>query len=161
MKENEENKIGIPIELMATLEAGCWLPVSNKINASTEGPEIVVGLIRKGRTDAQKHGMESLLLLTDAMRSCPESADMAIHAILLFGGDDGSNMEGLGIIGVDVFSIVLIGRVDENKECFEDTDYNKPVYNFSLAAPVNALERMQPLSASYVSGLRIILNILL
>ena len=43
--------------------------------------------------------MESLILLTDAMRSFPESANMAI---LFFGGDDGRNMEGLGSIGVDV-----------------------------------------------------------
>ena len=67
----------------------------------------------------------------------------------------------MGRIGVYVFSIVLIGRVDENKDCFEDEDYNKPIYNFSLAAPVNSLERMQPLSVSDVSGLRILLYFML
>ena len=86
---------------------------------------------------------------------------MEIHAILCFGGDDGINMEGLGSIGVDVFSIFLIVRVDNNKECFEDTDYNKPIEKFSLVAPANTPGRMQPLSALDVSGLRIILNILL
>ena len=86
---------------------------------------------------------------------------MASRAILWFGGDDGSNIEGLGIIGVYVFSIVLIGWVDENKDCFEDEDYNKPIYNFTLAAPANSLERLQMLSSSDVSGLRILLNILL
>ena len=105
--------------------------------------------------------METLLLITDAIRKFPESADMESHAILLFGEDDGINMEGLGSIGVDVFSIFLIGRVDDNKDRFEDTYYNKPIYNSPLAAPANTLERMQQLSASDVSGLRIILNILL
>ena len=42
---------------------------------------------------------------------------------------------------------------------FEDTDYNKPIYNFPLATPDNVLERIQPISASDVSGLRIIFNI--
>ena len=86
---------------------------------------------------------------------------MVSHAILCFFRGAGSNMEGLGIVRVDVFSIVLIGQADENKDCFEDTDYNKPIYNFFLSSPLNTLERMQPLSASDVSGLRIILNILL
>ena len=112
-------------------------------------------------TDAQKHGTESLLVITDAMRSCLESAEIASRAILRFGGDAGSNMEGLVSMGVGVFYIVLIGHVDDNKDCFEDTDYNKPIYNFFLSSPLNALERMQPLSALDVSGLRIILNILL
>ena len=105
--------------------------------------------------------MKSLILPTDAMRSFLESADMASRAILWFGGDDGSNIEGLGIIGVYVFSIVLIGWVDENKDCFEDTSYNIHIYNFSLDAPVNALERMKLLSDLDVAGLCIILNILL
>ena len=35
-------------------------------------------------TDAWKHGMESLLLLTNDMRSCPESSNMASRAILFF-----------------------------------------------------------------------------
>ena len=69
-------------------------------------------------TNAWKHGMESSLLLTDAMTSCPESANMASRAIFSFGGDDGRNMEGLGSIGVDVFSIVLISQADDNKDCF-------------------------------------------
>ena len=43
---------------------------------------------------------------------------MASRAILFFGGDDGRNMEGLGSIGVDVFSIVLISQADDNKDCF-------------------------------------------
>ena len=75
--------------------------------------------------------MDSLLLYTDAMRCCPESADMASREIMCFGGDDVRNMEGLGSIGIDVFSVVLIGRVDDNKDCFEDTDYNNPIYKFS------------------------------
>ena len=79
----------------------------------------------------------------------------------MLGGDDGRNMEGLGTIRVYVFSIFLIRWVDYNKDCFEDTDYNKLIYNFPLAAHANALQRMQPLSASDVSGLRIILNIFL
>ena len=69
-------------------------------------------------TDAWKHGTESLLLPTDDIRSCLDSANMASHTILFFGGDDGRNMEGLGSIGVDVFSIVLISRADYNKDCF-------------------------------------------
>ena len=85
---------------------------------------------------------------------------MASRAILCFGGDDGRNMEGLGSIGVNVFSIVLINRVDDNKDCFEDEDYNMPIYNFALAASANTLERMQPLSAMDVSGPSILLNIL-
>ena len=105
--------------------------------------------------------MESPILLTDAMRSYPESSDTAICAILCFSGDDVIIMEVMGSIGVDVFSIVLIGRVDDNKDCFEDTDYNKSIYNFTLDAPANALERMPLISALDVSGLRIILNILL
>ena len=52
---------------------------------------------------------------------------MEICDILCFGGDDGRNMEGLSSIGVGVFSIVLIGQVDNNKDYFEDTDYNKPI----------------------------------
>ena len=67
---------------------------------------------------------------TDAMGRYPEISDMASRAILCFGGDDGSNMEGLGSIGVNVFSIVLINRVDDNKDYFEDEDYNMPIYNF-------------------------------
>ena len=68
---------------MTTLEAGCGLLVSNnKKKASLEGLEIVAGLIRKYRKDSQKHGMESLLLLTDVMRICPESSDMESRAIL-------------------------------------------------------------------------------
>ena len=35
-------------------------------------------------TNAWKHGMESLLFITDAMMSCPESANMASRAILFF-----------------------------------------------------------------------------
>ena len=105
--------------------------------------------------------MESLLLLTDVMTSCPESADMASRDTICFGGGYVSNMEEMGSIGVNVFSIVLISWVNDNKYFFEDTDYNKPIYNFALTAPANTLERMQPLSASDVSGLRIILNILL
>ena len=66
--------------------------------------------------------MESLLLLTDAMRNCTDIYDMASRAILCFGGDDVSNMEGMGSIGVNVSSIVLIGPLDNNKDCFEDTD---------------------------------------
>ena len=71
-----------------------------------EGLEIIAGIIRKDRIDARKQGMESLLLLTDATRSCPESADMASRAILCFGGDDSSNVGGLGSIRVDVFLIL-------------------------------------------------------
>ena len=67
-----------------------------KKKAYLEGLEIIAGIIRKDRIDARKQGMESLLLLTDATRSCPESADMASRAILCFGGDGGSNKEGLG-----------------------------------------------------------------
>ena len=103
MKENEEKNTGIPIEPMTTVEAGCGLTVSKKIKAYLEGLEIIAGIIRKDRIDARKQGMESLLLLTDATRSFPESADMASRAILCFGGDDSSNMEGLGSIGVDFF----------------------------------------------------------
>ena len=146
---------------MTTVEDGCGIPVSKKIKASLEGLDIVVGLIRKDRTDARKHVMESLLLLNGAMRSCLDSSDMASRAIMLFDGGDGSNMEGPGSIGVDVFSIVLIVWVDENKDCFEDTSYNIHIYNFSLDAPVNALERMKLLSDLDVAGLCIILNILL
>ena len=69
MKYNEKNNTGIPIELMTTVEAGCGIPVFNKIKASLEGLEIVSSLIIKDRADAQKQGMESLLLLTDDMRS--------------------------------------------------------------------------------------------
>ena len=92
MKENEENNTGIPIEPMTTLEAGCGLPFYNNIKASLGGLDISACLIRKYRTDARKHGMEILLLLTDATRSCLESVDMASRAILIFSGDDGSNM---------------------------------------------------------------------
>ena len=67
----------------------------------------------------------------------------------------------MGIIGVYVFSIVLIGWVDNNKDCFEDKYYNKPNYNFPLVAPANEPEKMQLLSALDVSCLRILLNILL
>ena len=102
MRENEEKNTWISIELTTTVESGCGIPVSNKRKVSLEGLEIVAGLIRKYRTDTWKHGMESLLLITDAMISCPESANMASRAILFFGGDDGRNMEGLGSIGVDV-----------------------------------------------------------
>ena len=92
MKENEENNTGIPIEPMTTLEAGCGIPASNKRKESLEGLDIFAGLIIKDRTDARKNGMEILLLLTDATRSCLESVDMASRAIIIFGGDDGSNM---------------------------------------------------------------------
>ena len=95
MRENEEKNTGISIELTTTVESGCGIPVSNKRQLSLEGLEIVAGLIRKDKTDSWKHGMESLLLLTDAMMIYPESANMASHAILFFGGDDGINMEGL------------------------------------------------------------------
>ena len=105
--------------------------------------------------------MESLLLLRDAMRICQESSDMAILDILWFGGDDGRNKGGMGSIGVDVFSIVLIGRVDKNKNCFEDTYYNKPIYNSPIAAPASALESMQPLSALDVLVRHLNLKILL
>ena len=67
---------------MTTAEAGDGIPIYNKINTSLEGLKIVAGLIIKDRTDARKHGMESLHLLTDVMRRCPESADMASLAIL-------------------------------------------------------------------------------
>ena len=67
---------------MTTVESGCGLPVSNKRRASLEGLDIFAGLIRKDRKDARKHGTESLLLLTDAMRIFPESADMESHVIL-------------------------------------------------------------------------------
>ena len=144
MKENEENNTGIPIEPITTVEAGCGIPVSNKRKASLEGLDIVAGHIIKDRTDVRKNGMESLFLITDAMRSCPKSSDMASRAILCFGGDDGSNIEGQDSIRVDVFSIFLIGWVDDNKECFEDIDYNKPIYNFRLAVPVDALDLFQP-----------------
>ena len=118
MKENEEKNTWISIELLTIVESGCGIPVSNKIKVSLEGLEIVAGLIRKYRTDAWKHGMESLLLLTDSTRSCPESANMAIQAIIFFCGYYVRNMEGLGIIGVDVFSIVLISQADDNKDSF-------------------------------------------
>ena len=49
---------------------------------------------------------------------------MAVRDILCFGGDDVSNMEGLGSIGVNVFSILLIGWINKNKDCFEEEDYN-------------------------------------
>ena len=146
---------------MKILEAGCGISISHKRKESLEGLDIAAGLIRKDSTDARKHRTEILLLLTDDMMICLEIADMDSHAILCFGGDYGRNIEVLDSIVVDVFSIVLIGRVYNNKDCFEDTDYNKPIYNFSLAVPANTLEIMQPLSASYVSGLRIILNILI
>ena len=152
-KEKEKKNAGIPLELMIIVEAGCGPPISNRRKASLESLEIVAGLIRNDRMDARQLGMKSLLLLSDAMRSCPESADMASRAILCFGGTDDNDMELLGSIGVDVFSMVLIGRVDDNKDCFEDEDYNKPIYNFALAALANALDRMQPLSASDVSAL--------
>ena len=45
MKENKENNTGIQIELMKNLKYGSELPVSNKINASLKGLEIVAGLI--------------------------------------------------------------------------------------------------------------------
>ena len=118
MKENEEKNTGISIELLTKVEYGCGIPVSNKRMVSLEGLDFAAGLIRKDRTDAWKNGMESLFLLTDATRSCPESANMASRAIMFFGGDDGRNMEGLGSIGVDVFSIVLIIWADENNDCF-------------------------------------------
>ena len=85
------------------------------------------GLIRKDKMDARKNIMESLLLLTDAMRSFPDSDDIESCDILCVGGDDGINMEGLGSIGVDVFYIVFIGWVDNNKDCFEEMDYNKSI----------------------------------
>ena len=107
---------------MKTVESGCGIPVSIKRKASLEGLEFAAGIIRKDGTDARKHGMEILLLLTVAMRIFPESADMESRAILCFGGDDGRNMEGLGSIRVDVFYIFLISRVDDNKDCFEYTD---------------------------------------
>ena len=124
---------------MKKVEAGYGLPVSNKIKASLEGLEIAASLIRKYRTDSRKHGMESLLLLTDDTRSYLESSDMAIRTILFFGGDYVSNMEVLGRIRVDVFYVVLIGQGDDNKDCFEGTDYNNPIYNFALAEPANVL----------------------
>ena len=104
--------------------------------------------------------MESILLITGAMGRCPDISDMASCAILCFGGDAVNNMEGLCSIGVNVFSIVLINRVDDNKDYFEYEDYNMPIYNFALAAHANTLDRMQPLSAMDVSGLSILLNIL-
>ena len=58
------------------------MPVSIKRMTSLEGLDIVAGLIRKDGTDVRKHGMESLLLITDAMRSCMESSDMASRVIL-------------------------------------------------------------------------------
>ena len=140
---------------MTTVETGCGLPIYNKRKMSMEVLEILAGLMRKDRTDARKHEMGSLLILTDAMRSCQESSNMASRAILCFGGDDGNNIEGLGSIRVDIFS-----RVDDNKDCFEDTDYNKHIYKISLTAHTNALDRMQTLSASDVSDLHIIINIL-
>ena len=82
MKKNEGNNTGIPIEIMTIVEADCGITISNKIKASLEGLEIIAGHIRKDRIDSRKHGTESLLLLTDAMRSCPDSADMASHGIL-------------------------------------------------------------------------------
>ena len=94
---------------------------------SLEGLEIFAGLIRKDKMDARKNIMESLLLLTDAMRSFPDSDDIESCDILCVGGDDGINMEGLGSIGVDVFYIVFIGWVDNNKDCFEEMDYNKSI----------------------------------
>ena len=51
-------------------------------------------------------------------------------------------MEELGIIGVNVFSIVLIGWIDDNKEFFEEEDHNMHIYNVSLVAPANALDRI-------------------
>ena len=50
----------------------------------------------KGQENAWKHGMESLLLLTEYMSIFPKIADMSSRDILCFGGDGGSNMEGLG-----------------------------------------------------------------
>ena len=82
MKENEENNTGIPIEPMTTLEAGCGIPASNKRKESLEGLDIVAGLIIKDRTDARKHGIKILLLLTDATRSFPDSDNMSIYDIL-------------------------------------------------------------------------------
>ena len=111
--------------------------------------------------DVQKQGKESLLIITDSMRSCPESADIASRAIMCFDEGDDRNIEGLASIGVDGFSDVLIGQVDNNKECFEDTDYRKPIYNFSLDVPAKALERLQALSSLDVPGIGIILIIFL
>ena len=139
---------------------GCLSPTTTK-KASLEGLEIVAGLTRKDRTHARKHGMESLLFLTDDMRSCPESADIASRAIMCFDGGDGRNIEGLVSIGVDGFSDVLIGQVDNNKECFEDTDYRKPIYNFPLDVPAKALGRLQALSSLDVPDMGIILIIFL
>ena len=77
---------------MTKVEARCGIPVYNKGKESLEGLEIVAGLIRKDRIDARKHGMEILLLPTDAMRSCPENANIMNRAILLLGKDDGRNI---------------------------------------------------------------------
>ena len=139
MKENDGNNAGIPIELMKIVEAGRWMPVSKKISVSLEGLEIVTCLIRKDSTDKRKHGMEDLLLITYSMRICTESSDMESRAFLCFGRYFGSNMEVLGSIRVDVFYIVLIGRVDDNKDFFKDEDYNKPIYNFYVAEPAKSL----------------------
>ena len=67
---------------MTTAEAGDGIPIYNKINTSLEGLKIVAGLIIKDRTDARKHGIKILLLLTDATRSFPESDNMSIYDIL-------------------------------------------------------------------------------
>ena len=82
--------------------------------------------------------MESLLLLTEYMSISPKIADMSSRAILCFGGDDSSNVGGTGQHqGRCIFNIVPIGRVDDNNDCFEDMDYNKPIYNVALSAPAN------------------------
>ena len=73
---------GTPIELMTTVEYACGIPVPNKGKVYLEGLEVVAVLIRKDRTDARKHGFESLIFPSDAMRICPQISDMAIRAIL-------------------------------------------------------------------------------
>ena len=118
--------------MIIPVEAGCGIPVFNKIKASLEGLDIVAGLIIMNRTDALKNGMKRLILLSDSMRnSCLQSAAMASRAILCFGGNGGINMEGLVSIRFDVFSIILIVQVYDNKDYFEEMNYNKHIYKFS------------------------------
>ena len=158
VRENmEKSYANIKRGLEIIEEAECRSPVSdvtfNARRASLEAPKIGADLIGKDRIHVRYLGMKIILLLTDSMRSCPESADMASHAILCFGGIDGKNVEGLGGIGVSVFSLVMTGWVDVNKYYYEEEDNNRPIYTFALAALANALEMMQPLSASGVSDL--------
>ena len=155
-EERERSYAELARQMAASKESKGQPPISDSRRTSLEPLEIVSDLIKKDRVGARQLGMESLLLLTDAVRSRPEITGMASRAILCFGGKKDDNIEELGI-GEAVLSLILHGRIDDgdDDETYpEEEKYNKILRSLALSTLANVLEsRTWPISSFRVSAL--------